>query len=539
MGSSFGEKNRSKREMHTVESAARLITRAAEAFGPKVFIHDTKGGPPITFENLNEQVGRAAGLLRGIGIRKGSIVSLFLKNSRQFFPPWLGASRLGAVTNPINLGLERDIDRIIYMLEVTGARLFITEKEFLRAAGQIRQKAPGIRVIVVDDPGASDVDWGHGMQAAEPLLEDAPVAPSDPFQLIFTSGTTGKPKAVVQRHEMLADAGAIIDHFRLGPEHVSMAVLPFFHVNAQYTSFFPMLMTGGSMVLCERFTSAHFFEHIERFGVTYVSVVPSILTRLLAAGLPSPEAISRSLRFIICGAAPLSADVHKRFMTESGVPVANGWGMTENGCWGCHTPLDDIRPGSIGKALPINEMKIVDRKTGLDLGPDQPGGLFIRGANVFREYLHSAEATSEAFSLGRGWFDTGDDAWMDRDGFFYFIGRRSVDTGKVDGEFVNFLALDERLWAHPMIEEVCCVGVPHPLSGQVVAACVVPKNGYKFSTLELIKYCKEAGFATFEVPRHVLFVPEIPKGDTGKIQRQAMARIATDRIASPNRPPGS
>ncbi|MCG3173945.1 MAG: Crotonobetaine/carnitine--CoA ligase [Myxococcota bacterium] len=511
--------------MSQVLSAAELVTRAAAEFGHRTALIAQKDGRSLSFIELNQRVSRAASFLDSLGVRKGDTVSLFLRNSLDFFPPWLGAVRLGAIANPINLGLERNPERVEYMLTKAKAKVFIIEKEYLALGREIASRQPSIPLIVIDSPEDSVHDWAAGLAKAAAQFPDAPVTADDPFQMIFTSGTTGLPKAVVQRHEMLADSFALAEHFGYRAEDTILCVLPFFHVNAQYTSFFPVLRLGARMVLFEKFSAGAFFPAIRRYAVNHVSVVPSLLTRLLERpeNIPVDRKEYATLRFIVCGAAPLSAGLHKGFMDRTGVPVANGWGMTETGCWGCQSRLDEIRYGAMGRPLPINEMKIVDGETGADLPPGGVGALLIRGPNVFREYFENPGATAKAFRFGGGWFDTGDDARMDEDGVYWFVGRGSVDTGKVDGEFVNFLNLDEQLWSHPAVQEVCCVGVPDPIRGMVVAACIVLKEGHAADAESIQAYCRSKGFARWEIPAHVLFVPGIPKGDTGKIQRRVMA----------------
>lgn len=504
--------------MIQVASVDRLVRDSCAKFGPRTLLIDAESDRRLTFAELDRRVSKAANALAARGVRSGDRVSLFLRNSLDFFPPWLGTIRLGAVVNPINLGLENNVDRIVYCLTKLGSKAFVVEPAFRAAADAVRKALPQLQIVDV-------AAWGPELEAASDRAPEIAVKPTDAFQMIFTSGTTGLPKAVVQRHEMLTDAFALAqEHFKYREGETAMCVLPLFHVNAQYTSFFPALALGLSLVLFEKFSASKFFPTIDKFGVAHVSVVPSLLTRLLAAGVPSSK--PPSLRFIICGAAPLSADLQRDFMTRTGIPVPNGWGMTETGCWGCHSDPAAIVPGSMGRALPINEMKIVDGGTGRDLPPGEVGVLLIRGRNVFSEYFDAPDATAKAFRFGGGWFDTGDDASMDARGNLFFVGRGSVDTGKVDGEFVNFLTIDEKLWTHPKVQEVCCVGVPDRIRGSVVAACVVPKPGERVTPAEILAYGKTLGLAKWETPAHALVVDEIPKGDTGKLQRRVMTERA-------------
>ncbi len=514
-----------------------LLSRAERAFSGRTFLVCAETGRTLTFSGLAEEVARAAAVLRARGVGRRDVVSLFLGNSLDFFAPWLGAVAAGGIANPINLGLARDVGRVVYMLEKTSAKVFILEKAFADLAREVKKARRALQIAFIDDDDG-DFSWRRELARAAPLAASAPAEPAAPFQMIFTSGTTGLPKAVVQRHEMVADALCLSDHFGFTGGDVWMCVLPLFHVNAQYTSFFPALATGGRLVLFEKFSASRFFSTMREQEVSHVSVVPSLLTRLLSHGVPGPSEKPPTVRFVICGAAPLSAELHREFVQKTGIPIANGWGMTETGCWGSHMDPRRIVYGSMGKALSVNEMKIVDPETGQDLPPGAVGRLVVRGANVFREYFDAAEATAKAFRFGGGWFDTGDDARIDGEGFFYFVGRGSVDTGKVDGEFVNFLELDERLWSCPGLSEVCCVAVPDPVRGQAVAACVVAKPGASLSSEAVLAHCRAAGFARYEIPAHVFFVPEIPKGDTGKIQRKVMAEraavLAAGGGSSPN-----
>ena len=187
---------------------------------------------------------------------------------------------------------------------------------------------------------------------------------------------------------------------------------------------------------------------------------------------------------------------------------------------------DHVVVGSMGKALSINEMKVVDPGTGASTAPGGVGSLLVRGPNVFREYFDAPEATAKAFRFGDGWFDTGDDVRMDAQGYFHFVGRGSVDTGKMDGEFVNFLELDDRLWSLSGVSEACCVAVPDPIRGSAVAACIVKQAGAALDERSVLDHCRALGFARWELPARVLFVEEIPKGDTGKIQRRVMQERA-------------
>lgn len=522
-----------------VTSVDRLVRESCERGGSKPFLISAEAdGTRWSFSDLDARISKASNVYAKLGIGRDDVVSLFLRNSPGFFPAWLGAVRAGGVVNPINLGLERNVERVVYMLKKARAKLFVMEKAFAATAQAVHREYPELPIVVIDGrvegvPNA--LDWGAAMESAAATAPEVAVGPGDRFQMIFTSGTTGLPKAVVQRHEMVMDAFSLAENFRLSGDDVCVCVLPFFHVNAQYASFFPMLGLGGKLVLFEKFSGSRFWPAVREHGGTYVSVVPSLLTRLLAGNVPEREAYA-TLRLVICGAAPLTVQLHREFMEKTGLPVCNGWGMTETGCWGCQMTPDGIVHGAMGRPLPINEMRIADPRTGEALPAGETGALLIRGPNIFTEYFDAEEATAKAFRFGKTdgsphpWFETGDDARVDEAGQFWFVGRGSVDTGKVDGEFVNYLSIDEKLWNMPGVQEVCCVGVPDDIRGNVVAACVVRAEGASITEKDVVEFAKGQGLAFYEMPRHVLFVGEIPKGDTGKIQRRAMTERAAQAL---------
>ncbi len=513
--------------MIQVTSVADVFHQSAARYAGRPLIVDVEKGRHLSQSDLEKKSNQAACLFQQMGLKPGDTVSFFLKNSPDFFVPWVGGIKAGLVVNPINLGLERNIERVVYMLTKARAKAFVIEDDFLSTARAVREQLPELPFLNVSSNTLSSLDYEtelarQGEDYARPAIQ-----PHHPFQMIFTSGTTGLPKAVVQRHEMLCDSFALREHFKMCEGQVYACVLPLFHVNAQYTSFFPALTLGNPVCLFEKFSASRFFPVVKEHGVNVVSVVPSLLTRLLAHGIP-PQEDYAGLDYIICGAAPLSVDLQKEFMEKTGLFVSNGWGMTETGCWGCQndpSQPEKMKPGSMGKPLAINEMKVVDRETGQTLPAGRTGGLFIKGPNVFDEYFDAEEATRKSFPYGDGFFDTGDDVMADEDGVYFFVGRGSVDTGKVDGEFVNYLSIDEKLWQHPAVLEACCVGVPDDIRGNVVAACVKLKDRQQAAPDDIIGFLKDR-VMKFEVPRFVLFVEDIPKGDTGKIQRKVMTEQA-------------
>ncbi|MEI6246492.1 MAG: fatty acid--CoA ligase family protein, partial [Acidobacteriota bacterium] len=336
---------------------------------------------------------------------------------------------------------------------------------------------------------------------------------------IYTSGTSGNPKGVVLSHlNMLADAKAIAGWFQFSAETRALCILPLFHNNGQITTLLAPLYAGGSTVIVKGKASLmSLWGLAEQYGVTFTSVMASILSILL--NIPT-ERKDTTLRAILCGGQVLTRSVQEAFEARFGVPVFEGYGLTETTSFSCINdyPADRRRHGSIGRALPVNDMAILDEN-------DQPvpaeveGEICIRGYNVAVEYLGLPERNRTSFA--NDWFHSGDYGHQDADGFFYFHGRRDFLIIK-GGENIYGAELENVIFKHEGVAECAVIGIPDALLGEDICAFVKRKDGASVDAQELKEFCRGKIAAYKQAKRIVMIddlpdLPEIPKGPTKKV----------------------
>jgi acyl-CoA synthetase (AMP-forming)/AMP-acid ligase II len=411
--------------------------------------------------------------------------------------------------------------------------VFIATPEYLGEIFRITGELPLIEhyILVNDTPEATGtLDVPSVMQFETVIeqhsteLQDIPLAPQDEAMIIYTSGTTGKPKGVLlTHHNLVMDAQYISDWFNITEETRMMCILPLFHVNGEIVTMMTPLYVGGSVVLNRKFSASTFWVNISKFGVHIFSTVPTILSILLAAGKP-PEDIS-SLKFGICGAAPLPVEVHKQFEATFNVPIYEGYGLSETTCYSTFNPPDPAKRkiGSIGVAVGNKVAIWDDNNQPLPVG--EGGEIVVLGENVMKGYFKLPEATEKAFA--GGWFHSGDWGKMDEDGFFYILDRVK-DMIIRGGENIYPREIDEVLYQHPKIEAAATIGIPDPKYGEEVKSFVVVKPGEQMTEADVVAYCHDH-LADFKCPKYVAFIDEIPKGPTGKLLRKALRELENEK----------
>ena len=349
------------------------------------------------------------------------------------------------------------------------------------------------------------------------------VAPRDPALLVYTSGTTGRPKGVVHTQSSLLAGGwtTAIAH-ALGPQDRGFCVLPIYHINGLCVSVMGALVSGGSLAMCATFSAGQFWDQLEESKATWFSVVPTILSHLLHSdGEPSPETHAR-LRFGRSASSALSPDVHSDFEARFGVPIVETMGLTETAAQILSNPCPPglRKVGSAGLALG-NQVRV----TAPDLSEcprGQEGEIVMRGPNVMREYLKDTEATGECLSAD-GWLRTGDLGRQDSDGYFFITGRLK-DLIIKGGENIAPREIDEALYAHADVIEAAAFARPCANYGETVAAAVVLKPGSTAPEAELRAFC-QARLGKFKSPDRIYVMDALPKGPSGKILRRRLAEI--------------
>jgi len=468
----------------------------------------------LTYGELDAACRAFATTMEGMGVKPGDVVGFMLPNGVPAVTIFLAAMAGGYVVAPFNL-LAQDA-HLDHMLGHARPPLVFSATEFaqrLRAA--CKRTAVPTRIVEVAAHGL-DLDAASADARARSEANTSAM-------LMYTSGTTGVPKGVLLTHSNMLHAGAAVaSHQGLEPHDRVLSSLPLYHINGQCIATVSTLITGGSIVMPQRFSTSQWWALVERYRPTWLNLVPTIIAYLLNAPGPTPgqrDAIA-AIRYARSASAPLSPDQQRAFETRFGIPVIEAMGLTESASVAFCNPMDLAarKIGSPGKPLGVSA-RVVSRE-GKVLGDGESGRIEVRGPTVMREYFRAPDLTAHAMSSD-GWFDTGDLGHRDADGYYFITGRTKELIIK-GGENIAPREVDEAMLRHPAILEAVAVGVPDRDYGQEIAAFVVLKPGTTLAADEVVAHClREVG--RYKTPRYVRFVSELPKGPSGKVQRMKLA----------------
>jgi long-chain acyl-CoA synthetase len=498
----------------TILSETAIATPDATAF--------TFMGGATTYRDLDDQSGRfAAGLLQR-GLRPGQVVAMQLPNLPQFPVAYFGALKAGMVVLPLNPLLKAP--EIEYHLTDSSAALLIGFDSLHQEAAKACELA-GVPLYLVSF-GAGGVPGGTS--PVTDLISTAPLTvpggdvraggADDTAVLIYTSGTTGKPKGAELTHfELYMNCTVSGELFGARPDDVTLAVLPFFHVFGLSSVLNVAVRYGGGLSIVPRFEPGPVMDALERDRCSVIAGVPTMLQALAQQDTGGRD-LSR-LRVAVSGGASLPEDVMARFEEKFGIRVLEGYGLSETASTSSFNRPGDRRALSVGKPIWGVQMRVADEQDRtLPQGKDNIGEILIRGHNVMKGYLGRPEATAAA--LRDGWLHTGDLGYQDHDGFFFIVDR-SKDLVIRGGYNVYPREIEEVLFAHPAIAEAAVIGKPDERLGEEVVAVVVTRPAAGLSADDVIAYCKER-LAAYKYPREVRFLPELPKGPTGKVLKNVL-----------------
>ncbi len=483
-------------------------TAARQPERPAIKLDDVE----VTYAQLDGASAHLAGLLAERGFQPGDRVGVMLPNVPHFPIVYYGILRAGGTVVPMNVLLkEREV---AYYLEDSGAKLLFAWHDFAVEAAPGAQAA-GAELVEVA-PGAFEPLVG----AAEPRTEVAAVADDDTAVILYTSGTTGKPKGAELTHANLrvnaeTNCTTLI---HVTEQDVVLGALPLFHSFGQTCAMNSCVTVGGCVTLLPRFDGRRALELMERDGVTVFMGVPTMYSAMLA--VPREERPdTSSLRVCVSGGASLPAEVLRTFEREFGGAILEGYGLSETSPVASFNHPDRARkPGSIGTPIRDVEMRVVDEQD-RELPQGEVGEIVIRGPNIMKGYWQRPDATAEA--MRGGWFHSGDLAKVDEEGYFYIVDRKK-DLIIRGGYNVYPREVEEVLYEHPAVAEAAVVAVPHAELGEEVGAAVALKAGASADPADLQAFVKER-VAAYKYPRHVWLVDELPKGPTGKILKREIA----------------
>ncbi|HWD81215.1 MAG TPA: long-chain fatty acid--CoA ligase [Kribbella sp.] len=463
----------------------------------------------LTYMALDDAASRVATLLQEYGVQPGDRVALMLPNIPEFAIVFYGILRAGGVAVPMNPMLKRR--EVEYYLGDSGAKLLFAWHEVTGetedAGAQLIEVAPNdFRALVAER-----------RPLADPVSRDG----LDTAVILYTSGTTGRPKGAELTHAGLNTNQAVTARtlILIGPNDVVMGCLPLFHVFGLTCGLNAAIANGATLTLIPRFSPAKALEVVQRDQVTVFEGVPTMYAAML--GVPDRAQYDvKSLRSCISGGAALPVEVLRGFEEAFGCIILEGYGLSESSPVASFNHPDAVRkPGSIGTPIEGVRMRVVDE----DRRPVQPGDIGeiqIGGHNVMKSYWNKPEETAATIDAD-GWLSTGDMARQDEDGY-YFIVDRKKDLLIRGGYNVYPREVEEVLYEHPAVAEAAVVGIPHASLGDEIGAAVALKDGTTATPDELRDFVK-ARIAAYKYPRVVWIVDELPKGPTGKIQRRDVA----------------
>ncbi len=496
---------------------ASLLTESAarDADAPAVRL----GGLTVSFGELDDRSARVATLLRERGLEPGDRVGVMLPNVPEFPIAYYGVLRAGGVVVPMNVLLKRR--EIAFYLEDSGAKLLLAWHGFAAEASDGAADA-GTELIEVEPES-----FAATLDALEPTPGLVDTDYEDTAVILYTSGTTGKPKGAELSHRNLDENSEVVARTTsdVSTGDVVLGALPLFHSFGQTVSMNASLRQGACLTLVPKFDPEEVLATIDRDRVTHFYGVPTMFGALLHH--PGRERFdTSSLRICITGGASMPVEVLHGFEEAFGAELLEGYGLSETSPTACAGhPGRPQKPGSIGTPIERVEMRIVDEDDN-EVPRGEVGEIVIRGHNIMKGYWNKPEATAEA--IRDGWFHSGDMGRQDEDGYFYVVDRKK-DMIIRGGYNVYPREVEELLYEHPAIREAAVVGVPHPEWGEEVGAAVVLEPGAEVAPEEISAWVRER-IAAYKYPRVVWFLEDLPKGPTGKVLKRRIEPPGTNAV---------
>ena len=499
----------------------------------------TVGGAVLSHGRLRAETARLAKRLRALGTGPGDRVAIVLGNGPEMAVAFLAAAAAG-VAAPLNPRYRAE--ELRFYMDDLGVRVLITGPEGSVGAAAARQAVSGSEPVpLITLTGLFDrLELEPETQNALPLSSARPVEGGgdrgtegegepggdrgldDVALVLHTSGTTSRPKIVPIRHRNLARSAVnIAGSLAMTARDRSLNVMPLFHIHGLLAGLLAPLSAGGSVVCTEGFDAFQFFSWLETLRPTYYTAVPTMHQMVLSRSADHRStARDCKLRFVRSSSASLPAPVLDDLRELFGAPVIEAYGMTEATHQMCANPLPPAAAKARSVGVPTGvELAVLD-DSGRPVPAGQRGEVAVRGPTVINGYENNPEADRAAFTSG--WFRTGDEGCVDSDGYLFLTGRLKEQINR-GGEKVSPLEVDEALLGHEAVSEAVTFAMPHPKLGEEVAAAVVTVEGASMTERELRRFLSES-LAAFKVPRRVLFLDELPKGPTGKLQRIDLAK---------------
>ncbi len=476
----------------------------------------------MTWAELERHVAATAAGLAALGLAPGDRVAIVLGNTPGFVVSYFGALRGGFVAVPVNTGYTAA--EIEHVVADSGAAVVVGTRAAAPDLLAVRDAVAGLHHVIVSDTATAP----EGTRALDDVVAAGGAGVTegvgggeDLAVLIYTSGTSGRPKGAMLSHRALAanlDQCASITPPVVQEDDVVLLVLPLFHIYGLNPGLGMVAKVGATGVLVERFDPVDTLEEVRRRHVTNVVGAPPMYVAW--SMIPDLSEAFASVRLLVSGAAPLPAQVLASILDRTGQHVFEGYGLTETAPVVTTTLMSEVaKPSSIGKPVPGVEIKIVD-SAGREVEEEDAGEIVVRGANVFSGYWPDGHDGPDA----QGWFATGDVAYADDDGDLFLVDRRK-ELILVSGFNVYPREVEDVLLRHPDVREAAVIGIPHPYTGEAVKALVVRREGAQLSADDVIAHCARS-LARFKCPSSVEFADSLPHSATGKVSKGRLRESA-------------
>lgn len=470
-------------------------------------------GQTFTYAGLDELAGRSAHLLAELGIGQSDRVALFLPNIPEFVIAYLAIQKLGGIAVSVNARLRRN--EVGFVLADSGAKAIITTRDLREQVPVETLTAPGY-VFIAEGEIGDDLPWQALRARVAGGMAAADLEPETPAAIVYTSGTTGTPKGATLSHgNVVFTAQSKQRYLNLRPEDRLLLFLPLFHCFGQNAILNAGLQAGATVVLQRRFELETAVRAVQEEAISVFCAIPGIFLMLLDKVDPT---LLQPVRYWMSAAANLPLEIETRWQEQIGVPIHQGYGLTETSPFASYNHLEHYKPGSIGTPIDQVQMKVVDVESGRDLDDCTPGEILIRGPNIMLGYWNRPVETDEA--LRGGWFHSGDIGYQDDQGYFYLVDRLK-DMINVGGLKVYPAEVENVLYRHLGVAECAVFGAPDPLLGERVKAHIVPRPDNTATPEEIIAFCRSQ-IADYKTPSVVEFVAGIPKNPTGKILKRVL-----------------
>ena len=498
--------------------AADLLSKRAHLTPDREALLELATGQRYTYAQLNARTNRLANFLQGkLGVQKGDRVSILAHNSVAYIDLFYGLAKIGAIFAPLNWRLVAR--ELTYIVNDCQPKVLIGWPDFLDVLNELRPQVNVEHYVSVEGApieGALSYE-AELVQAADTEPPRPPLDDEDPYCILYTSGTTGRPKgAIIPQRQILWNAINTVVSWGLNEHDVSTIFTPLFHAGGLFAFLTPLFYLGGRIVLTRTFDVEESLRTIVQERCTVVLGVPTLYQMWQNSPYFAQADFSR-VRFFISGGAHCPVPLMEAWRQAKGVVFRQGYGLTEVGA-NCFSMTDEEsvpKSGSVGKPIFHSRMRLVDPETNQDVPVGQPGELLIAGPHVCSGYWRNPQATASA--LREGWFHTGDMARQDEDGFFYIVGRYK-DMIKSGGENIYAAEVEAIFSQHPAVADAALIGQPDAKWGEVGLMIVLLKPGHSATQEELQAFC-QGQLARYKIPKRVIFADALPYSPYGKVEK--------------------